>query len=248
MSAPFDGDPYAILGVPRDAPQDAIKEAYRRRAKAIHPDVDGRPDAMAAMVHVNQAYALLSDPVRRRQWDARHAPQPTPWHARRPTSPAGRTTRPTTPPARPGPSRSAPGPTAPPTATDVTALDEARAVRVSSGRYEGMTLGEVAMIDPGHVRWIARRETDRPPLAAAARRVAMYLDALEAEWEAETARSADPAHGVRWAPGGAGADPAADHGRRVAPRRDRMLVFGAATLAALATFAALLLLIAILGG
>ncbi len=54
-------DPYEILGVARDAPQDAIKPAFKKRSKEVHPDVNGTGDD-AEFKLVKQAYDILSDP------------------------------------------------------------------------------------------------------------------------------------------------------------------------------------------
>ena len=62
MSAELSEDPYAILGVPRTASAAEIKAQYRPLAKASHPDIDARPEAMARMVRINQTYQLLADP------------------------------------------------------------------------------------------------------------------------------------------------------------------------------------------
>ncbi|MFO1250525.1 MAG: DnaJ C-terminal domain-containing protein [Inhella sp.] len=62
-------DYYAALGVARDAPQEAIKKAYRQLARKYHPDVSQEPDAEARMREVNEAYAVLSDPERRAAYD-----------------------------------------------------------------------------------------------------------------------------------------------------------------------------------
>ncbi|NTJ68425.1 DnaJ domain-containing protein [Agrobacterium rhizogenes] len=59
-------DPYDILGVARDAGEEQIKAAYRKRAKAAHPDSGGDTEAFAQL---QKAYELLLDPVRRKVFD-----------------------------------------------------------------------------------------------------------------------------------------------------------------------------------
>lgn len=63
-------DPYAILGVDRRATADEIKRAYRKLAKAHHPDRNKNDrDATARFQDIQQAYAVLSDPQKRAQYD-----------------------------------------------------------------------------------------------------------------------------------------------------------------------------------
>lgn len=59
-------DPYDILGVPRDADSAAIKVAYRRQAKATHPDAGGDVETFGKLT---TSYELLSDPIRRKVYD-----------------------------------------------------------------------------------------------------------------------------------------------------------------------------------
>lgn len=67
-------DPYRELGVQRAASGAQIKAAHRRLAKRFHPDApEGDTTRFLA---IQEAYLLLSDPLRRRDWDARHAPGP----------------------------------------------------------------------------------------------------------------------------------------------------------------------------
>lgn len=67
-------DPYRELGVPRGASDEQIKAAHRQLAKRYHPDASsGERERFLA---IQEAYLLLTDPLRRRDWDARHAPGP----------------------------------------------------------------------------------------------------------------------------------------------------------------------------
>jgi DnaJ-class molecular chaperone len=63
-------DPYRILNLPRTADQAAIKQAYRKLAKMLHPDRNpGSARAEQRFKEVSQAYDLLSDPAKRTKCD-----------------------------------------------------------------------------------------------------------------------------------------------------------------------------------
>jgi molecular chaperone DnaJ len=62
-------DYYADLGVARDATADDIKKAYRRAARKLHPDVNPGPETEEQFKKVSQAYDVLSDPEKRRNYD-----------------------------------------------------------------------------------------------------------------------------------------------------------------------------------
>ena len=58
-------DYYAVLGVPRDADQDAIRRAYRKLARTYHPDLNSDSDAEDRFKELGEAYEVLSDPDKR---------------------------------------------------------------------------------------------------------------------------------------------------------------------------------------
>ena len=62
-------DLYETLGVSRDADGDAIKKAYRRLARQLHPDVNPDPATQEQFKEVTRAYEVLSDPEKRRMYD-----------------------------------------------------------------------------------------------------------------------------------------------------------------------------------
>lgn len=63
-------DYYAVLGVPRDASAEAIKKAYRKLARQYHPDVNKSSGAEARFKEINEANEVLSDPEKRKRYDA----------------------------------------------------------------------------------------------------------------------------------------------------------------------------------
>ena len=63
-------DYYEVLGVSRDADEAAIKKAYRALAKKYHPDMNpGDKEAEKKFKEASEAYAVLSDAEKRRQYD-----------------------------------------------------------------------------------------------------------------------------------------------------------------------------------
>lgn len=63
-------DYYEVLGVSKDADDAAIKKAYRQLAKKYHPDTNpGDKEAEAKFKEASEAYAVLSDAEKRRQYD-----------------------------------------------------------------------------------------------------------------------------------------------------------------------------------
>ena len=63
-------DYYEVLGVDKNADDAALKKAYRTLAKKYHPDTNpGDKEAEAKFKEASEAYAVLSDPEKRRQYD-----------------------------------------------------------------------------------------------------------------------------------------------------------------------------------
>ena len=63
-------DYYEVLGVEKSADEAAIKKAYRVLAKKYHPDMNpGDAEAEKKFKEASEAYAILSDPEKRRQYD-----------------------------------------------------------------------------------------------------------------------------------------------------------------------------------
>jgi molecular chaperone DnaJ len=68
-------DYYDALGVARDASKEEIKERYRRLALQYHPDRNKSSRAEKRFKEISEAYAVLSDDERRRQYDAEQEEQ-----------------------------------------------------------------------------------------------------------------------------------------------------------------------------
>ena len=63
-------DYYEVLGVERNADEETLKKAYRKLAKKYHPDVNpGDAAAAEKFKEASEAYAILSDPQKRQQYD-----------------------------------------------------------------------------------------------------------------------------------------------------------------------------------
>lgn len=80
------GDPYEALGLTKTASDADIKKAYRRIAKADHPDLNPDPAATARFKAAAAAFDFLKDPEQRRRYDAgeidalgQERPQRRPW-------------------------------------------------------------------------------------------------------------------------------------------------------------------------
>lgn len=63
-------NPYTLLGVSKNASQDEIKQAYRKLARKMHPDLNPNdPKAEEKFKEISAAYDILSDPEKRKRFD-----------------------------------------------------------------------------------------------------------------------------------------------------------------------------------
>ena len=154
-------DAYKILQIDPSALPEVVEAAYRALARLRHPDLSQRSDASDAMIDLNWAYSTLRDPERRIEYDgtrttavAVSAPASAPMTSFRERMEAVR-------------------------GGESTGLNPEGRIVLDFGRYSGMSLVEVARIDPEYLEWLKRR-----PLAARYRQQIEDLTArLHARYE-----------------------------------------------------------------
>jgi len=71
-------NPYKVLGVSKNAEDEQIRKAYRKLARKYHPDICKEEQAETRFKEISDAYAILSDPDKRRRFDQTGQTQPGP--------------------------------------------------------------------------------------------------------------------------------------------------------------------------
>ncbi len=143
-------DPYAALGVARDADAAVILAAYREEARRHHPDVSTDPASQHRMAELNAAWSVLRDPARRSAWDEVHrVEEPGAGVVSRPQVSTNRaeTTRGACVWVRGPGGQGAAGP--PPGWPSGSVIP--------FGRYMCWSVGEIARVDLGYLQWLADR-------------------------------------------------------------------------------------------
>ena len=198
-------DPYKVLQVDPEADAEVIQAAYRRLAQKYHPDLAADPEAPARMVAINEAWAILRHPDSRAAHDqaraaaaAAESPRPDAPASPHPrasaggASAAGRSARePESVSSDWSPGRSTTGSGYDPATMRMReGLGAAGAPPgnpsgsvMNFGRYDGWSLGEIALRDLEYLEWLDRMPIGRPYrdeidvlLRAAGRRRAVQPD------------------------------------------------------------------------
>jgi curved DNA-binding protein CbpA len=130
---------YKQLMLAENADREIISTVYRKLAQRYHPDVDKSREAAARMAEINDAYATLRDPEKRRKYDA--------WLASRRDRRRSDSLI-----VRPGDlGYGAAG----------TPQGPAIGSVVDFGRYQGWTLNQIKRRDPDYLEWLARSPAGR---------------------------------------------------------------------------------------
>lgn len=74
---------YDVLGISPTASTDDVRSAFRQRAREHHPDTSEHPDSAKMMAEINRAWSVLSDPVKRFDYDRSLRAESTTQHSTR---------------------------------------------------------------------------------------------------------------------------------------------------------------------
>ena len=130
---------YKVLMLAEIADAEIISTVYRKLAQRYHPDVDPTPEAARRMTAVNEAYATLRDPDKRRRYDE--------WLASRRDRRAG--------------DRLIQHQTEVPVGAAGPAMGPPSGTLIEFGRYSGWTLGQIKRTDPEFLEWLMRAPMGR---------------------------------------------------------------------------------------
>ena len=130
---------YRQLMLAENADREIISTVYRKLAQRYHPDIDGSREAAARMGEINEAYATLRDPEKRRKYDE--------WLA-------SRRNRRRNDHLIVQPGDLAYGAAGVPQGPAVGSV-------VDFGRYQGWTLSQIKRRDPDYLEWLVRAPAGR---------------------------------------------------------------------------------------
>jgi curved DNA-binding protein CbpA len=136
---------YQVLQLDTAADPDIISTVYRRLALRYHPDRDPSQEAQMRMRELNQAYAVLKDPVLRARYDSELS-------IRRDRRATDRLVKRPVPPHMT--ENGAYGEAGPP-------VGRPRGTVLDFGRYRGWSLGQIATHDPDFLEWLERSPAGR---------------------------------------------------------------------------------------
>ena len=125
---------YKMLMLAENADEEIVSAVYRKLAQRYHPDVDATRDAARRMAEINEAYATLRDPEKRRkydQWLAARRDRRRNDHLIVRQGDVGF-----------GPAGQPVGP--------------AQGTVLEFGRYQGWSLGQIKRADPEYLEWLVR--------------------------------------------------------------------------------------------
>jgi curved DNA-binding protein CbpA len=140
-------DPYRILQLHPSAAPELVEAAYRTLARLHHPDHSNDPGSASAMAELNWAYATLRDATQRAEYDRRRVAIPV-------AEPAGEEESASVV----GSSLSQRFAQAAAAAADREPANAA-ATTLDFGRYAGMTLRQIARVEPAYLEWLKRHSS-----------------------------------------------------------------------------------------